>query len=157
VRNNRAFTLIEIVISVFILMLLLAMAVPSLTGVLADKRLRRSLDSFNNLVHQAQEHSLAEHRSYLVVWTEKGIEVRPEILVKGDARDPIALLPLGKSESISLNLTAALTKEPPAEWIFWPTGTCEPATIKYVSRDGTWSAKYSPLTARADLTNYAAR
>lgn len=157
VRHSRGFTLIEIVIAIFILLMLLAMAVPSVTGVLADKRLRRSLDSFNNLVHQAQERSLAEHRAYLLVWTDKGIAARPEILVKGDDPSPIAELPLGKNESISLYLTAALTKDPPPEWIFWPTGTCEPATIKYASRDGTWSAKYSPLTARADLTNYAPR
>jgi Tfp pilus assembly protein FimT len=157
VRNSRAFTLIEIVIAIVIMMLLITMAVPSMMGVLADKRLRRSLDSFNDLVYQAQAHSLAEHRSYLIVWTNDGIVVRPEIVTKGDDPAPVAELPLQKNESITLNLTAALMREPPAEWIFWPTGTCEPATIKYVSRDGTWDARYSPLTARADLVNYAPR
>src|SRR5438034_11706350 len=56
-RHCRAFTLVEIVLAVFILMLLVLLAVPSLNGVLADRRLRRSLDSFNNLVRQAQERS----------------------------------------------------------------------------------------------------
>ena len=49
-------------------MLLVLLAVPSLNGVLADRRLRRSLDSFNNLVRQAQERSVAERRSYLIAW-----------------------------------------------------------------------------------------
>ena len=62
----RAFTLVEIVLAVFILMLLLLLAVPSLNGVLADRRLRHSLDSFNNLVRQAQERSVAERRPYLI-------------------------------------------------------------------------------------------
>ena len=80
-RDSRAFTLIEIVIAIFILMLLLVVAVPSLTGVLADRRLRRSLNSFNNLVYQAHEHSLAEHRPYLIVLGTKSIEVRPEMKI----------------------------------------------------------------------------
>src|SRR6266699_1370233 len=101
-RPRRAFTLIEIVITVFILMLVLLLAVPSLNGVLADKRLRRSLDGFNNLVRQAQERSVAER-------------------------------------------------------IFWPSGTCEPAVVEFNGRDGSWSAHYSALSARAELTSYAAR
>ncbi|PYK93938.1 MAG: hypothetical protein DME36_07585, partial [Verrucomicrobia bacterium] len=74
----RAFTLIEIVITVFILMLVLLLAVPSLNGVLADKRLRRSLEGFNNLVRQAQERSVAERRAYLIVWRDKEVVLRPE-------------------------------------------------------------------------------
>jgi hypothetical protein len=56
-----------------------------------------------------------------------------------------------------LVLPAALTKNPPPAWIFWPTGTCEPAVVQFVGRDGTWTANYSALTAQATLTTYAAR
>ena len=156
-RKSKAFTLVEIVISVFILMLLLLMAVPSLNGVLADRRLKRSLDSFNGLVHQAQERSLAEHRPYLIVWRTKSIEVRPEVFLKSDPPEPTAVLPLARGDSLKLSLPAALIRNPPAEWIFWPTGTCEPATVKFAGRDGTWTASYAPLTALPELTSYAAR
>jgi len=157
VRTSRAFTLIEIIISIFILTLLLMLAVPSFTGVLADRRLRRSLDSFNNLVHEAQQHSLAEHRAYLLVMGTKSIEVRPEALIKGDDPQPIAEFPIGRGEAVKLVLPAALTKNPPAEWIFWPTGTCEPAEVQFTGRDGTWTANYSALTARPELASYAAK
>lgn len=83
---NRGFTLIEIVIAVFIMMLLLMLAVPSLNGVLANKRLRRSLNGFNDLVHQAQERSVAEHRAYLIVWGDKNIALRPEALQRAKKR-----------------------------------------------------------------------
>ena len=66
-------------------------------------------------------------------------------------------LRINKGESFALKLTAALSKDPPPEWIFWPTGTCEPANVKFGGRDGTWTASYSPLTARAQLIFYAAR
>jgi type II secretory pathway pseudopilin PulG len=157
VRTSPAFTLIEIVIAIFVLMLMLLLAVPSFTGVLADRRLRRSLDSFNNLVHEAQARSLAEHRAYLIFWGTKSIGLRPEALVKGDDPKPVAQVAIGAGETMKLVLPAALAKNPPAEWIFWPTGTCEPAEVQFTGHDGAWSANYSALTAQPTLTNYAAR
>jgi Tfp pilus assembly protein FimT len=67
VQRWLAFTLIEIVLAVFILMLLLLLAVPSLSGVLANNRLRRSLNGFNNLVRQAQERSVVERANLAVL------------------------------------------------------------------------------------------
>src|SRR4051812_16253557 len=157
VRKARAFTLIEIVISVFILMLLIMLAVPSVTGVLADRRLRHSLDTFNNLVYQAQERSLGEHRPYLLVWTTNSVELHPETAAKGEDPKPAASLPLARGESLQLTLPSALVKDPPPQWIFWPSGTCEPAQVKFTGRDGTWSATYSPLSARSQLSAYVPR
>ena len=157
VRRSPAFTLIEIAIAVFILMLLFLLAVPSLTGVLADRRLRRSLDTFNDLVHQAQERSVAEHRAYLIVQDGKNIEVRPEVFVKGEEAKATAQFQIGKSDALKLAFPAALTKNPPAEWIFWPSGICEPAVVQFLGRDGKWTANYSPLSAQPELTSYAAR
>ena len=153
----RGFTLIEIVIAVFIMMLLLMLAVPSLEGVLADKRLRRSLDRFNDLVRQAQERSVVDHRAYLIVWRDKGVSLRPEAFAKGEEETTTADLALGRGETLKISLPAALIKKPPAEWIFWPSGICEPAVVEFTGRDGTWKATYSALTARPELTNYVAR
>ena len=85
-RRYRAFTLIEIVIAVAILTVVLLMAVPSLRGVVADRKLRASLDSFNNLVRQAQERSVAEHRSYLIVWGDHEVMVQPEAFAKDEEK-----------------------------------------------------------------------
>ncbi len=153
----RAFTLVEIVLAVFILMLLLLLAVPSLNGVLADRRLRHSLDSFNNLVRQAQERSVAERRSYLIAWDKDRVFLRPETFAKGEEIKPAAEFHLDRGDALKLALSAALTKNPAAEWIFWPSGTCEPATVQFDGPAGWWKADYSPLTARPELTNYAAR
>jgi len=156
-RRCRAFTLIEIVITVFILMLVLLLAVPSLTGVLADKRLRRSLDEFNGLVHQAQERSVSEHRAYLIIWGDRNVMLIPEVFAKGETKQSVAQFELRRGDALTLSLPVALTKKPPGQWIFWPTGTCEPAIIQFKGRDGTWTANYSALTARAYLASYVAR
>jgi Tfp pilus assembly protein FimT len=154
-RRSSAFTLIEIAISVAILPMMLLLAVPSLNGVLADRRLRRSLDEFNKFVQQAQEHSMTEHRPYVLAWGRDRVDLRPEAPEKDEA--PIAVYELARGEAIQLNLPAALLRDIPAEWIFWPSGNCEPATIAYKGANGAWTAKYSPLTARGEVTNYAAR
>ena len=154
-RNHRGFTLIEIIIAISVLLLILMMAVPSVTGVLADRRLRRSLDDFNALVRTAQERSTAEHRPYLIAWGKEGIAVRPEVVLKEDDPAPVATFPAGEGGAVEVSLGYALTKDPPPEWIFWPSGNCEPATIKYAGRSGTWTADYSPLTGTPTLRNYA--
>ena len=156
-RRSYGFTLIEIILAVFILLLVLMLAVPSLNGVLADRRLRGSLDSFNNLVSQAHEHSVAEHRPYLVVVGKKSIEVRPEVLSKDDDPTPVANLSLSEREAVKLTFPAAMTKNPPAEWIFWPSGVCEPAIVEFFGRNGVWAVTYSALNARPEITKYVPR
>jgi len=157
VQRFRAFTLIEIALSIFILLLLLVLAVPSLTGVIANRRLKQSLDSFNQLVRQAQERSVTERRAYLIVWGKNSVLLRPEVFSESEEEKPTAVLGLTKGSWLRISLTAALQGKPPAEWIFWPSGTREPATVQFRGPAGSWTANYSPLTAQPELTQYAAR
>ena len=156
-RSRAGFTLIEISIAVFIMLILLLLAVPSINGVLADRRLRRSLDDLNRLVGQAQKQSILERRSYLVSWQKEGLAVRPEGWQKDEERKPIATLKVRKGESFKLALPASLQDEPPPQWIFWPSGNCEPAVITYRGPNGGFRATYSALTERAAVDNYGAR
>ena len=156
-QRLRAFTLIEIALSIFILMLLLMLAVPSLSGVIANRRLKQSLDSFNQLVRQAQERSVTERRAYLIVWGKSSVVLKPEIFTKDEEEKATAVLRLPKGSWIKVSLPAALIGKPPAEWIFWPSGTCEPAIVQFRGTAGTWTADYSPLTAQPELTQYAAK
>lgn len=152
-RPRAGFTLIEISISVFILLLLIMVAVPSLSGVMADRRLRRSLDDLNRLVQQAQERSISEHRSYLIVWGKDALALLPEAATKDEEKNAL-IYKLRRGDAFQLALPAALEKDPPAQWIFWSSGACEPAVITFKGVDGSWVANYSPLTARAELTKY---
>ena len=156
-HRARGFTLIEIAISVFILMILMLLAIPSVSGVLADRRLQRSLTSMNEIVHQAQEHSVRERRPYLIVWQKDAVILRPEADDKGEGDAPIAQLALDKGHAFLLRLPAALAKDPLAQWIFWPSGTCEPANVSFKGPDGSWEVNYSPLTTRPEIVRYAAR
>lgn len=156
-QRFRAFTLVEIALSIFILMLLLMLAVPSLTGVVASRRLKQSLDGFNDLVRQAHERSVIERRPYIIVWGKNSVLVRPESFAQDEEAKPTAVYRLGTGTLLRLSLPAALAAKFPAEWIFWPSGNCEPATVQFRGPAGFWTANYSPLTAQAEVTQYAAR
>jgi type II secretory pathway pseudopilin PulG len=156
-KNAQAFTLIEIAIAVFILLLLLTIAIPSLSGVLADRRLRRSFNELNTFVQIAQERSVTERRPYLIAWAEDHLVLRPESMTKEDEAAPATTLALRKGDAYLLTLPAALIEQPPAEWIFWPSGTCELAVVSYKGVDGTWSARFWSLTARPELSSYVAK
>lgn len=156
-RRDEAFTLVELSISVFVMVLMLAMAIPSLSGVLRDRRLRRSLNDMNKLVQTAQERSVAERRPYLITWGKDRVDVQAEAFSGDEDRAPISTLRVRKGDAFSLNLPAALAENPPAEWIFWPSGTCEPAIVSFKGADGSWTARYSPLTARAEIASYASK
>ena len=156
-QRARGFTLIEIALSIFILLLLLVLAVPSFSGVIANRRLKQSLDEFNDLVRQAQTRSVSERRPYLIVWGKNNVVVRPETFAEDEeAKAKAEFRPTGGS-TLRLSLPVALTEKYPAEWIFWPSGACEPATVRFQGPAGSWTANYSPLTGRPEITSYAVR
>jgi len=157
VQRFRAFTLVEIALAIFILMLLLMLAVPSMTGVAASRRLNQSLNGFNDLVRQAHERSVTERRPYLIVWRKNSVLLRPEVFAEDEEVKPAAEFRLNKGTLLSLSLPAALAEKHPAEWIFWPSGNCEPAIVQFKGPAGLWTANYSPLTAQPEVTQYAAR
>jgi len=157
VQKARGFTLIEIALSIFILLLLLMLAVPSFSGVIANRRLKQSLDEFNNLVRQAQTRSVTERRPYLIVWGKNNVVVRPEAFTEDEEAKAKAEFRLSKGSTLRLSLPVALAEKYPAEWIFWPSGACEPATVRFQGAAGSWTANYSPLTGRPEITSYAVR
>ena len=109
-QKARGFTLIEIALSIFILLLLLVLAVPSFSGVIANRRLKQSLDEFNNLVRQAQTRSVTERRPYLIVWGKNNVVVRPEAFAEDEEAKAKAEFRPSKGSTLRLSLPVALTE-----------------------------------------------
>jgi len=157
VQRARGFTLIEMALAIFILLLILVLAVPSFTGVIANRRLKQSLDDFNDLVRQAQTLSVTERRPYLIVWSKNNVMVRPEAFAENEEAKAKAEFRPSRGSTLKLSLPEALAEKYPAEWIFWPSGTCEPAIVRFQGPAGSWTADYSPLTGRPEITSYVVR
>ena len=111
----------------------------------------------NQIVRMAQERSVQERRPYLIEWQRQSVILRPETIVEGDPDRPTASLVLDKGHAYVLRLPAALEKDPLAQWIFWPSGACEPANVRFKGADGSWEVNYAPLNARPEIVRYAAR
>lgn len=147
--SRSAFTLLEICLAMAIGLLLLSMAIPSVNGFLDQQARQQSFGRFDTLVRQARDRSVEEHRSYAIVWEEGQLLVLPE---KGAEEDSEAIrLEINRDEAYELELPAAVVKKPQAVWVFWPTGTCEPARITYKNKKHCWTAVYNPLTVSASL------
>ena len=157
---RRGFTLIEMCVAIFIALLLMAVALPSLTGQMGRQRLQQAFDRFDALVTEAQKRSVGEGKPYVLVWTDEGaMQLYPaQWTVKERKAGPLAaLIPTAGSEHYTLDRDASLTRAPAPYWMFWPSGNCEPVTVRYESSVGTWTAEYNPLSARGTLTRFIAR
>jgi prepilin-type N-terminal cleavage/methylation domain-containing protein len=113
-QRQNGFTLIEITIAIVILVVALLIAVPSLTGVLADRRLRRSRDDVNRLGVQAQERSISERRAYLIVWRDKQFALRRKNSSRRGSETGVEC-EVAKGGLSPLSLPAAIEEEPPSE------------------------------------------
>ena len=153
--------MLEICLVVLILALIATLAVPSVTGLLAERRLRESLYALDDLAATAQRRSMAEGKTYLLVWAPRnaGIQLCPEELsAKERAALPPTLTPAAVAGGhYELTLPAALVANAQAEWAFWPSGNCEPAIVRYSGPAGRWTASYQPLTARSTLVEFHPR
>ena len=145
--RRAGFTLIEICLALLIGMCLMALAVPSISGMLREQRLRRSFEAFDGFVRTAQLKSITERRAYVMVWTDSGIELVPVERTETEPAEPERFT-FEQDQVFNIERPAALTKKPVAEWIFWKSGTCEPAVISFSGPAGKWVVNYNPLTAR---------
>ena len=158
--KRRGFTLIEMCVAICIALLLMAVALPSVTGQMGRQRLQQAFDRLDSLVTQAQRRSVQDGKAYLLVWDEEGaIRLYPADWTAKERRaGPIAaLMPTAGRERYTLDRESSLSRTPAASWIFWPSGNCEPVNIDFVGPGGTWTAQYNPLSARGTLTRFIVR
>ena len=147
--RRAGFTLLEICIALFIGMLLITIAVPSVMAMLAEQRLKASFEKFDGFVRTARERSITERRTYAMAWEEKGVTLLP--VERRDTDDPDAepeRFVFEEGESFTLERPSALMKKPPGEWVFWRSGLCEETVVSYAGEAGSWRVHYDPLTVR---------
>ena len=150
---SPGFTLLELCIAIAIVMMMIGVAIPSLSGILNETKDASRFGSFDQMVQEAHTRSLTEQRPYVMVWTKKSVVLRADEITEKGASPVVQQWAIEKNESVVLDLPAALVKRPEAVWTFWPSGVCEPAKIFYKSKAAKWSATYNAFTAQAVMHN----
>lgn len=75
--RRRAFTLIEIVVSLTIIAVIAAVAIPTLKGINQDEKAREPIKTLADVVQQVRERAMRERRSYQMVFEHDGIHASP--------------------------------------------------------------------------------
>ena len=154
--RRAAFTLLEMCLSLAIGMVLILLGVPSVVGVLAEQRLHASYTRFEELASAAHARSVQEQKPYRLLWDKHGIVL--QALARPDAKSSSASedggrLEVAEGESYQVERIAALVHPAPAEWTFWPDGTCEPVIVSYRGRAGQWRVQFDALSPHGTFLN----
>lgn len=148
--RREGFTLLEICLALAIGLMLILLAVPSISGLLAEQRLEKSSDDLQRLVGRARFMSVREQQAYALIWERDSIRLAALEKTGVAESDSTSLdrLAFAEGETYKLKRPAAFEKDPAPVWTFWPSGLCEPALVTYEGSAGQWEARYDALTAR---------
>lgn len=141
VSHRAAFTLLEICLTLVIGMVLIMLAIPSVSGLLAEQRLHETWDRLEQMVNSARLQSMNTQKPYRLVWDKHRITLISD-------KVELESLTMVDEEGYEIIRTAALINSPPEEWTFWPNGTCEPVIIRYHGRSGRWQVRFDALSPR---------
>ena len=159
--DRRGFTLLEICIVLALAMLLLAVAIPSLRGQLARRHLQDTFERFDLLVGEARRHSVAEGKPFVLVWGKGGVSLyaadQSEEDRKKSGPSGFADFSGPANETCELRRASSLAAQPAPVWTFWPTGNCEPVSVRYEGAAGTWEAAYNGLSGQGTFSTFLAR
>ena len=154
--RHDGFTLLEICLVIMIALIFFAMAIPSVEGLFAEQRLKKTFEAFDDFVHRAQARAVEERRAFVLIWDEGGITVQPD---SPTAEDSVGdgdyftfadgVFSLERPSALQLNKHFNIEGKLPVEWLFWRSGTCEPVNVYFEGAAGKWTARYDGLTARA--------
>ena len=147
-----AFTLLELCIAISIAVMIVIAAVPSVSGIIEEQHAKKLFTQFDDLARQAGTRAVTERRAYVLEWDETGVSMHPADEDAGQGEDA-GRVDFGEKKTPELILPAALVKNPPAVWTFWPTGTCEPAKVVCHAEGAPWTATYDPLTEQPVFTS----
>src|SRR5258708_31623781 len=73
-QRSAGFTLLEVMLAVAIAVMLLVIAVPSVSSLFAEEDLQKTFTEFDHFVQQAQDRAIKDKQTVLLIWTKDGIE-----------------------------------------------------------------------------------
>lgn len=153
----RGFTLLEIGIVLFILMMLVGIAIPMISSLIAEERLREHARALLLYARTARRLAVSENRPYEILFSEHGFLLQPHLAAGTGNGDVVSSHDLGKEDTYSLERWGdeEFTKPVDQTWIFQPEGICEPIRVHFQDRKNWIEIGFNPLTARAQEETYS--
>jgi type II secretory pathway pseudopilin PulG len=143
-RRAGGYTLLEIAMVVAIIVLIIGAAVPLTSGFTKEQRLRDVVRELLVLAKTARADAMTTGRASEVVFTKKGFGLRRP----GDEElSETFSLPRGMRYVIEPFGADKAVRPDGQQWVFQPTGLCEPLSVR-VEEDEAWmQVTFDALTA----------
>jgi type II secretion system protein H len=147
--RSRGFTLLEMGLVLFILLIIAGVAVPATSGIVAQERLKSAARVLQDYAASARRLAVTEGRPYEIFLKPGGFSLQPV------PKDEAAKEEATDSEKLASHVVYAVrhwTKnefgKPAGEaWVFSPDGICEPIRVRFENADGWLEYSFNPLTA----------
>ncbi|CAN5248232.1 hypothetical protein BH23VER1_BH23VER1_32230 [soil metagenome] len=165
-KQRRGFTIVEIVITIFIVSLLLGLVVLGTGSIAGERRLREVTSELQQYARKARTQALLEQRAFQIVFTpsffsvqalqqvEEGMEFEQLFLAEGGANRATELIRYTLPEGVWIEVKHWNERElhppKPDTWVFEHSGICEPFTVRVSSPDGFIEMVFHPLTAAVE-------
>ena len=161
--RTAGFTLIEIAIVMFLMVMLTLIAVPSVTRFGNENALRSCARELATQARTARRLAIQQQRPYEIRFDEAGFYLAPFGAGTNLADEVFTDLPAphNLSADISWQLTRWAERNPSREktqrWIFEPSGVCEPVRVRFDRTDSYLELSFHPLTAAVSEEKYEFR
>jgi len=176
-RRARAFTLLEIMVSLVLITLIIGIGVLSIDSLNDEKKLRAPAGKLRDMAREAMRRAVTQQRSYSIFINQnlfmlRETHVRQEDIDKFYAQqneqlsqqkslfeDDDVTRPTQRileryevDEGTSIQMRRWIEEEfsepKGQEWVFSPSGICEPVTIRFSNEKGYIEMDFNPLTAK---------
>lgn len=158
-RSAQGFTLIEIVVSLFIVLLIMGISTLSFDTVVTESRLEKAATALKLTARKAMRESVEKRRSYQIIlmptYLTVGRQLTEQEMVTG-----IADRPAGSRTDFEDGIVLRVKRwtdsgwRPPVEngdvWRFEPSGITEPLSVRLDYDDSYIEMQFNPLTAHVE-------
>lgn len=153
---EAGFTLLEMGLVLFILLVIAGAAIPVTSGLIAQERLKSQARELQDYATSARKLAVTEGRPYEIILDPAGFSLEP---FSSDPKQKAAVVSRVKlASSIRYSIRRWGEKDfgnaSGKSWVFQPDGICEPIRVHFENRDGWIEDTFNPLTARPQDESY---
>lgn len=151
----RGFTFVELMIALGVVILVMAFAMPNLNGILEYNRFSSVIDRLETFAITAHTEAFRRNRPYQIRFHQNSFEIGPVPTGFSDfSADRTYTFPEGMTLEIQPWPSTAWKACDEQVWLFYPTGMCQPFSVR-ITKDLNWmEASFHPLTAQTSDRKY---